>query len=127
MQRFYSILPAMILALCSYHPAWANETETPVAAETTFELVSEKHVALLLPLDSATFAEAAKALKAGFEAAGQHERTVPRAIRLYATSDDPLDVFVAYLQAVSAMPMSRAAMNGPRRLPSPPTDTTMRK
>ena len=102
MQRFYSILPAMILALCSYHPAWANETETPTAAETTFELVSEKHVALLLPLDSATFAEAAKAVKAGFEAAGQHERTVPRAIRLYATSDDPLDVFVAYLQAVSA-------------------------
>lgn len=92
----------MILVLCGYHPALANEPETPPLAETTFELVSEKHVALLLPLDSAPFAEAAKAVRAGFEAAGQHEGTVPWAIRLYATSDDPLDVFVAYLQAVSA-------------------------
>lgn len=62
----------------------------------------EPHIALLLPLQSPIFGQAANSVKEGFIAATKHEQTLPLDIKIYATSDDPLDILNSYQQALNA-------------------------
>ncbi|MFZ1852343.1 MAG: penicillin-binding protein activator [Nitrosomonas sp.] len=60
------------------------------------------HIALILPLESPSFGSAANRVKEGFTAATMREEQLPLMIRIYATGDDPLDILLTYLEALSA-------------------------
>lgn len=60
------------------------------------------HIALILPLESPSFSEAANRVKDGFVAATMREEALPLVIRIYATGDDPLDILLTYQEALSA-------------------------
>jgi len=59
------------------------------------------HIALILPLESPSFSEAANRVKEGFVAATMREEALPLIIRIYATGDDPLDILLTYQEALS--------------------------
>lgn len=63
---------------------------------------ADPHLALLLPLKSATLAPAAAALRAGLDAAArmQSDRSLP--LRVYETGDDPAESVATYRKAVEA-------------------------
>lgn len=60
------------------------------------------HVALLLPLDSLSFARHAEAVRNGFFAASQTRGGNALPARVYSTGDDPKQIAEVYLRAVSA-------------------------
>ena len=61
---------------------------------------TELHIALLLPLQSPIYGKAADGVKEGFIAAANYQQTLPLDIKIYATSDDPLDILSNYQQAL---------------------------
>jgi outer membrane PBP1 activator LpoA protein len=75
------------------------------------------HIALLLPVDSSTFARHAEALRDGFMAASQLPDPSRMQIRVYAVGEDPKRALASYQQAVSmgarlvVGPLVRAAVN----------------
>jgi outer membrane PBP1 activator LpoA protein len=103
MQRFFTIiLVALTFALSDNPLAAANPPEEQFESENTFESVRVPHIALLLPLESPSFGTAANTVKEGFVAATMREQPLPLIVRLYSTTDDPLDIFATYHQAVAA-------------------------
>lgn len=131
MQRFLAFLLTLAGAFAvpafSTEPPWAATGEPPAAqapaapykdaqpaveppkplAEPTQPAAepaksADPHLALLLPLKSATLAPAAAALRAGFDAAArmQSEKSLP--FRVYETGDDPAESAAAYRRAVDA-------------------------
>lgn len=60
------------------------------------------HVGLLLPLQSESFGAAAETVREGFVTAAEREAALPLTVRIYATSDDPLDILIAYHRALDA-------------------------
>lgn len=102
MARFVTILAAFLLALYGNPPVMAIDTEESSQPEIVSGPVIVSHIALLLPLESTAFAEAANVVKEGFETAAQRGQSLPLTIRLYATGDDPLDILMSYHNAVAS-------------------------
>ncbi|MDC8446417.1 MAG: penicillin-binding protein activator [Nitrosomonas sp.] len=113
MQRFYFVILVAIVALYGSARAFATHPEAyypdaPSAhapghtADYATGYASVPHIGLLLPLQSASFGPAAETVKEGFVAAAGRESALPLAVRVYSTTDDPLDVLVTYHQALQA-------------------------
>ncbi|UJP05975.1 MAG: penicillin-binding protein activator [Nitrosomonas sp.] len=80
----------------------ATDQAGSVLPENVSDRQAIAHIALLLPLESGTFAEAAAVVRDGFSVAMQRGQPLPFPVRLYTTTDDPLDILFNYHQAVSA-------------------------
>jgi len=102
MQRFLTIALVVIFALYDSPQAMATHPEEHSQSENASESVPVPHIALLLPLESPSFGEAANVVKGGFVAATMREQPLPLTIRLYSTTDDPLDILITYHQALAA-------------------------
>lgn len=122
MQRFL----AFLLALAGAFAVPAFSTEVPGAATQTPATASpadpdkeakpaeppkpaaeppkpsDPHLALLLPLKSATLAPAAAVVRAGFDAAARMQADKSLPFRIYETGDDPAENVAAYRRAVDA-------------------------
>jgi hypothetical protein len=88
-------------------PLTAPPVPTPEPSETAAgpskpAPPADPHLALLLPLKSATLAPAAAAVRAGVDAAArmQSEKSLP--FRVYETGDDPAECVAVYRKAVEA-------------------------
>ncbi len=101
MQRFITIILLTTLLLVG-SLASAIEPEEHSQPQAVLEAPIIRHIALILPLESPSFGEAANTVKEGFVAATMRENALPWVIRVYSTSDDPLDIFVTYQQALAA-------------------------
>ncbi len=98
MQRLITIALVFIITLYDSPRSFATDPDnrnTPTQA-------SVPHIALLLPLLSPSFGEAAEIVKRGFEAATIRDPALPLTIRIYSTTDDPLDTLITYHQALDA-------------------------
>ncbi|WP_295623293.1 penicillin-binding protein activator [uncultured Nitrosomonas sp.] len=102
MQRFFTIALAAVLLLSFSFSSMATDLGEQDQLGILPEFALVPHIALLLPLESASFGEAANMVKEGFVAATQRGEPLPAIIRLYSTTDDPLDILIAYHQALSA-------------------------
>jgi len=60
------------------------------------------HIALLLPVKSGAFANAARAVREGFLSAAKVQGNVPLPIRIYAVSDEAEDIVTAYRNALAS-------------------------
>jgi len=58
------------------------------------------HIALLLPLESPSFARHAEAVRNGFLAAAKVQRSAPLPLRIYAVGDDDGSVVENYRRAL---------------------------
>lgn len=76
-------------------PAYATSEEAPAAAEEP-----APHIALLLPLKSATFRRAAEIVQQGFMAAA-NTQPLPLPIRVYESEDESKDITTLYPQALA--------------------------
>ena len=65
------------------------------------DLYSVPHIALLLPLRSATFGPPAESVKNGFLAAAQVQGNDPLPLRVYAVGDDPAQIVASYATALA--------------------------
>lgn len=102
MPRFFKIVLVLIFALYGSSLAMATHPDEHSLPENISESTPVPHIALLLPLDSSSFGQAANVVKEGFVAATMREQQLPLAIRIYSTTDDPLDIFATYHQALAA-------------------------
>ncbi|SFE54830.1 penicillin-binding protein activator [Nitrosomonas sp. Nm166] len=102
MQCFLSLALVIIFTLYGSSLAIATHPEEYFEPENAFKPSGVPHIALLLPLESPSFGAAANTVKEGFVTATTRDRPLPFIIRLYSTTDDPLDIFVAYHQALDA-------------------------
>ncbi|HEX6829320.1 MAG TPA: penicillin-binding protein activator, partial [Burkholderiales bacterium] len=118
MQRFLTFLLSFAGVLAFAVPALSTEppeaaTERPPATESAAPEKEAKpagepakpadpHVALLLPLKSASLAPAAQAVRAGFEAAARISGRGAPPVRVYETGEEPLESVEAYRKAVEA-------------------------
>jgi outer membrane PBP1 activator LpoA protein len=84
---------SLLFVAALYVSPLAHATETPPAAKTT------PHIALLLPLKSETFNDAADAVRQGFMAAASGVQALP--IRIYESSDEATEVAALYRKAVA--------------------------
>lgn len=79
--------------------AVAEPATVVVAVPGSGAAQSEPHIALILPLNSPTFAKAADAVQQGFlAAAAQHEIALP--VRVYAANDEKIEIKALYQQAL---------------------------
>lgn len=78
-------------------PASAPQPALPTAPE----LYGVPHIALLLPLRSATFGPPAKAVENGFLAAAKVQGNEPLPLRVYAVGDDPAQIVASYAAALA--------------------------
>jgi len=104
MQHFLAIALVVVIAiLCGSSQAFSTHPDEYFMGGAAPAVISpEPHIALLLPLQSSTFGSAANAVKEGFFAAARHEQSLPLTIKIYATTDDPLDTLITYHQALDA-------------------------
>ncbi|MBX3641339.1 MAG: penicillin-binding protein activator [Nitrosomonas sp.] len=107
MQRFYIVILLAVAALYGSVHAFAThpEADFPGAAAPPAHAPgypSVPHIGLLLPLQSASFGRPAETVKEGFVAAARRESALPYAVRIYSTTDDPLDILVTYHQALQS-------------------------
>lgn len=102
MARCFSIFLALFLAIYGNQAVFATEQEEPPLSGIAAGPVIVSHIALILPLESPAFAEAANVVKAGFEVAAQRGQALPFSIRLYPTSDEPLDILMNYHHAIAS-------------------------
>ncbi|MCB1717282.1 MAG: penicillin-binding protein activator, partial [Candidatus Competibacteraceae bacterium] len=101
MQRFYFVILVAIVALYGSTRAFATHPEA-YYPDAPPAYAPVPHIGLLLPLQSASFGPAAETVKEGFVTAARRESALPFAVRIYSTTDDPLDVLVTYHQALQA-------------------------
>ena len=94
------VLLIIIAALYSSH-AFSTPPSEYFMGEATSPNSPEPHIALLLPLQSSIFREAANVVKEGFDVAARHEQSL-LAIKSYATTEDPLDILSVYHYALNA-------------------------
>jgi uncharacterized protein len=109
MQRYYFVILVTIVALYGSARAFATHPEayypdaSPAhAPDHAADYAPVPHIGLLLPLQSASFGPAAETVKDGFVTAAKRESALPFAVRIYSTTDDPLDILVTYHQALQA-------------------------
>ncbi len=97
----------VMLALCGNPLLAATDTDTysdpqHLQLEDVSGPIKTPHIALILPLESPSFSEAANRVKDGFVAATMREEPLPLMIRIYSTGDDPLDILLTYQEALDA-------------------------
>ncbi len=106
MQRLFTYALVVIVTLYGSMLAFSTHAEEYFAHESmpAIPSISQSvpHIALLLPLQSASFGQAAEVVKDGFIAATMREQPLPLTIRIYSTTDDPLDILITYHQALDA-------------------------
>lgn len=104
MQRFFAACLIFIIALYISPHAFSTHLEDHISNydETASTPSLVPHVALLLPLQSSSFGQAADVVRQGFAAAATREQALPIATRIYSTTDDPLDILITYHQALDA-------------------------
>ncbi|MCB1985646.1 MAG: penicillin-binding protein activator [Burkholderiales bacterium] len=106
MQRSYIVIWAAVVTLYvnvsafathpeGYYPGAGVPPPVPAYAPT-------QHIALMLPLQSPSFGSAAETVRNGFVAAAKRESALPLTIRIYSTTDDPLDILITYHQALDS-------------------------
>jgi len=135
MHRFLALLPALAGALLFSLPALSTEAPGaatapdaeapagPAAPERAAKPAAEParaedpHLALLLPLNSAALAPAARAVRDGFDAAARMQGRKALPVRVYETGDDPAEAVTAYRKALeagaraAAGPLTRAGVS----------------
>lgn len=102
MQRFIKFSLVLIITLYGSMLAFSTHAENYYMEEVMPDVTPVPHIALLLPLQSSSFGEAAEAVRQGFVTATMRNAALPLIIRVYATSADPLDILVAYQEALQA-------------------------
>ena len=102
MPRFVMVFLVLLLVLRGNLSAMTIDSNESPQPEIAPEKAIVSHIALLLPLESAAFAEAANMVKEGFVAAMQRGQSLPLSVHLYSTTDDSLDIWIGYHQAVSS-------------------------
>jgi outer membrane PBP1 activator LpoA protein len=100
------VVPATALqpAAPSIGPAVPGAPTTappPPLAPAAPDLYGVPHIALLLPLKSATFGRPAEAVKNGFLAAAKVQGSEPLPLRVYAVGDDPGEIVASYATALA--------------------------
>lgn len=104
MPRIFTLVLIITLALSGNLASATTDTyfnQPPYQGDTS-ESVKTPHIALILPLESPAFSEAADQVKAGFIAATMREEPLQLVIRIYSTGDDPLDILLTYHEALDA-------------------------
>lgn len=97
MQRLITIALVLIITLYDSPRAFSTSTDNhPPQLQD-----SVPHIALLLPLLSPSFGKAAETVKQGFETATMRDPALPLTIRIYSTTDDPLDILATYHHALN--------------------------
>jgi len=79
-------------------PATAPQPPTAPAVPDPYGV---PHIALLLPLNSATFGRPAEAVRNGFLAAAKVQASEPLPLRVYAVGDDPGQIVASYATALA--------------------------
>lgn len=104
MQRFYIVILVAMATLYVSPRAFATHPEEyfPDSPLSGPAYAPVSHIALLLPLKSPSFGAAAQIVKEGFVAAAARDAVLPLAVRVYSTTDDPLDILITYHQALDA-------------------------
>lgn len=106
--RFYHVIWLVCVTLYGSQPVFATHPDgyfpdVPVPVPTPMPGYSMvPHIALILPLQSRAFGSAAELVKQGFTTAAEREAALPLIVRIYSTTDDPLDVLITYHQALNA-------------------------
>lgn len=113
MQRFvtnFLVLIGVLTALYGSPQAFSTQHENMPATNNSVVGAATgavsaplpvRHIALLLPLKSHSFERAAEMVRQGFMAASIREKEA-LAVRVYPTSDDDMDILIAYQQALDA-------------------------
>ena len=101
MQIIFKFFLVLIVALYGSQQAFSTHPEDNYMDEAMYSASTVPHIALLLPLESPTFGPAAEVLKQGFITAIMREEALPLIVRIYATTDDPLDTLIVYQEAVN--------------------------
>lgn len=104
MPRIFTLVLIITLALSGNLASATTDTyfNQPSHQEDASESIKTPHIALILPLESPAFSEAADQVKAGFIAATMREEPLQLVIRIYSTGDDPLDILLTYHEALDA-------------------------
>ncbi|MDH5479584.1 MAG: penicillin-binding protein activator [Nitrosomonas sp.] len=102
MQRLFTYALVVIAILYGSAHAFTTYPHEYFTNEPEPVIPTVRHIALLLPLKSPSFGQAAEVVREGFVAATMRERQLPLPIRIYSTTDDPLDILIAYHQALDA-------------------------
>lgn len=105
MQRFSIVILVIIVTLYGSPRAFATHPQgyyPEPSSSSAPAYAPVPHIALLLPLQSPSFGDAARSVKQGFVAASEHEAALPLTVRVYSTTDDPLEVLITYHQALDA-------------------------
>ncbi len=102
MQRLFTFALVVIVTLYGSMHAFPTHADEYFAHEHIPAVSTVPHIALILPLQSPTFGQAAEIVKEGFVAATMREQPLPLTIRIYSATDDPLDVLITYHQALDA-------------------------
>ncbi|GJL71039.1 MAG: penicillin-binding protein activator [Nitrosomonas sp.] len=102
MQHYFSIFLVLIVVLYGTPSAFSTHPENYYVDDQASGTTPMPHIALLLPLHSPSFGEAAEVVRQGFVTATMRGEALPVTIRIYATTDDPLDILVSYREALYA-------------------------
>lgn len=101
MQIIFKFFLVVIVALYGSQQAFSTHPEDNYRDEMMYTSPTVPHIALLLPLESPTFGPIAEVVKKGFITAIMREDALPLIVRIYPTSDDPLDILIVYQEAVN--------------------------
>ncbi len=100
MQIIFKFFLVLIIALYGSQQAFSTHPENYMG-EAMYSVPTVPHIALLLPLESSTFGPIAEVVKQGFVTAIMREDALPLIVRIYATTDDPLDILIVYQEAIN--------------------------
>jgi outer membrane PBP1 activator LpoA protein len=101
-RHLWSILLWVVALLYGGTSAHASEAPYTSIAQASVDPTKAPHIALLLPTGSDVFAQAAEAVRAGFLEAASKQSGTPTPVRLYAATDDPVNIVKAYREALGA-------------------------
>ncbi|HXV11569.1 MAG TPA: penicillin-binding protein activator [Burkholderiales bacterium] len=82
-------------------PTAADPVPQPAVASVRPDPYGVPHIALILPLKSATFGRPAEAVRSGFLAAAKVQGSEPLPLRVYAVGDDPAQTVASYATALA--------------------------
>lgn len=102
MQHYFSIFLVLVVALYGTPSAFSTHPENHYMEVQASNDSPVPHIALLLPLHSSSFGQAAEVVRQGFVTATMRDEALPVTIRIYATTDDPLDILISYREALYA-------------------------
>ena len=101
MQIIFKFSLVVIIALYGSQHAFSTHPEDNYRGNAMYGAPTVPHIALLLPLESPTFGPTANVVKQGFVTAIMREEALPLIVRIYPTTDDPLDTLIIYQEAIN--------------------------